>query len=260
MRKQTVPVLPGTKHCPMCGSAVRVASQAGGYATARQFIPIDVEREPSVLASVDSETSDRLREDRKGKKTVALVGMASTSCSLAPFEEPGVEIWGVNEEHAFPWFKGATAWFQLHKFFLPKRNVYNHEDWLKEEHGFPIYMQFVNDKYPNSVEYALEQIKKRVFGNIHKGKDLFASFTSTFAYQMALALYQGFERIEIYGFDMSAADEFAPQKACAEFWIGYALGMGVEIYLPPDCQLLWGPLYAYQGFGHVNIVLENNIG
>jgi len=53
-----------------------------------------------------------------------------------------------------------------------------------------------------------------------------------------------FERIEIYGFEMSGEIEYVQQKACAEFWIGVALGMGIEVYSPTNCQLLFSPLYG----------------
>jgi hypothetical protein len=117
-------------------------------------------------------------------------------------------------------------------------------------------MQFVNEDIEDSVEYPLQKICDKLLRGIKKGDLPVKYFTSSFAYEMALALYEGFERIEIYGFDMSATDEFAPQKACAEFWIGMALGMGVEIYLPPECQLISGILYAYQGLGPSNLAVE----
>jgi hypothetical protein len=155
--------------------------------------------------------------------------------------------------HAFAWFKRASAYFQLHgkdsfKRDVAKRNVYGHYEWLKKKHGFPIYMQFVYNEIPDSVEYPLAKIVDKFFGKgITKGGKTFKYFTSTFAFEIALALYQGYERIEIYGFDMSGQDEFGSQKPCAEFWLGVARGMGVEIYLPPNNQLLWGPLYGYEG-------------
>jgi hypothetical protein len=60
-------------------------------------------------------------------------------------------------------------------------------------------------------------------------------------------LYEGYERIEIYGFEMSSGIEYSRQKAGAEFWLGFAKGLGIEIYLPPGCKLLGEnePLYGY---------------
>ena len=66
-----------------------------------------------------------------------------------------------------------------------------------------------------------------------------------------MAELEDFERVEIYGFEMTDEIEYLTQKACAEFWIGYLLGKGVEIYTPENCQLLWSWLYggAEQGTG-----------
>jgi hypothetical protein len=61
----------------------------------------------------------------------------------------------------------------------------------------------------------------------------------------ALALLEGYRRIEIYGFEMSDELEYEKQRPCGEFWIGMAMGMGVEIYTPDNCQLLNGELYGY---------------
>ena len=94
------------------------------------------------------------------------------------------------------------------------------------------------------------------FKNFRKGEKKVKYFTSSFAYFMGIALLEGrteehkqagikpFERIEIYGFEMSDDIEYVKQKACAEFWIGMAMGMGLEIYAPENCQLLWSALYG----------------
>jgi len=60
-----------------------------------------------------------------------------------------------------------------------------------------------------------------------------------------------FDRIEIYGFEMASNDEYVEQKACSEFWIGLAMGLGIEIYLPPTCIMMFSELYggSEQGAG-----------
>ena len=88
-------------NCPTCGMAVRVVRRTyDGEADHYEALIVgeDVAR---VLPPQDPETAAKLRELRKGKKSVAIVGLAPTSCSLAPFDEEGVEIWGLNEAHAF---------------------------------------------------------------------------------------------------------------------------------------------------------------
>ncbi len=68
-----------------------------------KFVP----SEP-VLPVLDKRTAERLAELRKGKLTVALVGMAPSTCNFAPWNDESVEIWGCNEAHAWKWFKRAN--------------------------------------------------------------------------------------------------------------------------------------------------------
>jgi hypothetical protein len=63
---------------------------------------------------------------------------------------------------------------------------------------------------------------------------------------MALALEQGFKRIEIYGIELILEGEYAYQREIMAYWLGKADGMGVEVWLPQKCSLLVQPLYAYE--------------
>jgi hypothetical protein len=207
-----------------------------------------------------------LRRERNGKKTVALVGFAPGSCALAPYNEPNVklggnlEIWGLNEEHEWEWFKVWTRWFQLHpkSSFTRKRKRGNellrHYEWLQEKRDKPIYMQFKYSEIPDSVEYPLEDIVQKYLGKLRRGDKISRYFTNSLSYLIAMALYEGFQRIEIYGFEMAHNTEYVSQKANAEFWLGIALGRGIEVYLPDECSMLAGPLYAYQGQGPRNLM------
>jgi hypothetical protein len=223
--------------CPVCGMPVRIVRRANGAAD---------HYEPELVFSgdlpvLDEATAVKLRELRKDKKTVAFVGTAMTSCSLAPYDESDVEIWAVNEEHAYAWMKRATRWFQIHK----KEMWHEHNTkWIQENPWhIPVYTQFVRPDIPFSIEYPLADMVERFFKNMRRGDSKIKYFTSTFAYMMALAISEGFERIEIYGFEMSDDTEYIKQKACAEFWLGKA--GDIEIYFPPDCQILNGELYGY---------------
>jgi len=245
--------------CPTCGFPVRIVRRDGGYAD--HYVHIDYTELDAELNPQDPIIAAQLRRIREGKRTLALVGMGPTSCSLAPFDDEDVEIWGLNESHAFPWMKRATGWFQLHprKSFereVACREVRGHFDWLKQSHKIPIYMQFKHNDIPDSVEYPLYDIIAEFFKDVRKGDERVKYFTSTFAFMMALGIYRGFERFEVYGFEMAGGDEYVPQRACAEFWVGMALGRGVEIYLPNNSQLLFGPLYGYYGQGSSNLVVE----
>jgi hypothetical protein len=60
----------------------------------------------------------------------------------------------------------------------------------------------------------------------------------------ALALYEDFKTIEVYGFEMATDTEYRYQKGSTEFWLGLAAGMGVKVLLTKDCHLLQGKIYG----------------
>jgi hypothetical protein len=250
-------------YCPVCKMAVKIVRRNNGEADHYEAI-IDGEALDKILPSQNPIIAEKLRQERKGKKTVALVGLAPSSCSLAPFDDPEVEIWGLNEAHAFKWMKRADRWFQIHcskswKRPVAKRDIRGHYEWLKKNPwNIPIYMQYWNDEIPNVRAYPLHEVTDLFFKNFKRGEKTIRYFTSTFAYMMGVALLEGrrgiineqpFERIEIYGFEMSDKVEYVRQKACAEFWIGLAMGLGIEVYTPENCQILLSTLYGMHELG-----------
>ncbi len=180
----------------------------------------------------------------KHNPAIALVGWAPTSRHLAPYERAkagGIDLMGLNEAAKYDWFGGgATSWLQIHPRWdylrAHNRNDPDHAAWLRQTHDFPIFMQAEFDDIPNSVRYPIESAYDLGHGYL----------TSSFAYMFALAVMMRYERIEVYGFDMSHDSEYADQKPCAEYWIGKAEGLGIEVVLPPACPLLRGNLYAYE--------------
>jgi len=178
----------------------------------------------------------------KHADSLGIVGMAPTSRGDAPYNNPEFDIWGLNEAAASPWFKQdvPAMMFQVHPIFdvmrTYNRNDEKHWDWLRAEHNFPIMMQTNYRDIPNAVRYPLEDAIN-AFGQY---------FTSTPAYMLALGILMGYKKIGIWGIEMSADSEYIYQKSAFEYLIGFAKGLGIEIYLPPKCWLLRGNLYAYE--------------
>jgi len=54
-------------------------------------------------------------------------------------------------------------------------------------------------------------------------------FSSTIDYALALAIYKGFKRIDLYGVNMLSGSEYAHQKAGANYWLGQAMGRGIQV-------------------------------
>jgi len=178
------------------------------------------------------------------KKTVALVGSARSTRDQAPFDDETVEIWGMNEALKYPWMRRADAMFQMHQRWSftreNNRNDPDHWAWLRAQHPFPIYMQEAYEDVPSAHAYPLAWVIDVL--NLQR-----AYFTGTAAYMVALALAQGYERIELYGVELSTGTEWDYQRDCLTYWLGIAEGRGVEVYLPPACGLLKGKLYGYEG-------------
>ena len=247
--------------CPVCQCPVRIARREDGSADHYEHIEQDERHHlPNPIPPV---LKDFLRAERAGKKTVALVGADWASGPWAPFGE--IEVWGMNQLHGKPWFKtkDATGWLQMHpKWIFTKDNMYDHWEWLQEEHPFPIYMQMVYDDIPSSVKYPLREIQNG-FSNIVRGETpVDRMFSSSFSYQIALAVQENFERIEIYGVSLLSISEYAYQREAMSYWMGKADGMGIEVWLPETCALLIHPLYGYEEVRSsiTGEVLSNEIG
>ena len=49
---------------------------------------------------------------------------------------------------------------------------------------------------------------------------------------IALAIYEDFDIIHVYGVDMAVCGEYEQQRPSCEFFCGIAKGKGIELYIP----------------------------
>ncbi len=167
----------------------------------------------------------------KRRNKVAIIA-ADPSFSQAPFNDREWEVWGCNSLWNFCKDKHgdfrADKWFEMHPM-----SVQTPEE-LRAIHDCPIPIYHLGDatqeQAPHGTTYPLPEILE-VFP--------YQYFTCTFAYQIALALYQGFTTIGLFGveLDHGTARERMVEKACVEFWIGIALGSGVQVATPEGSRL-----------------------
>ena len=162
------------------------------------------------------------------RKKVAIVGFATNTLHLVPWNDPEFEIWGLNQGYLHM-HRRADRWFELHQ---PEATADvrdpDYLSWLSNC-PIPIYMIQTSREFPNSVRYPIE--KAIAFG----GRDY---FTSSPAFMLALAGMEGFEEVHLYGINLAIGDEYFFEKACAEWWIGYLEGKGVTVYVPKASSLL----------------------
>ena len=72
-------------------------------------------------------------------------------------------------------------------------------------------------------------------------------YISSIDYMIALAIYERFDRIELYGVELREKTEWAMQKSGATFWAGFARGRGIEVLTPSNSVLISAPLYGIKG-------------
>ena len=109
----------------------------------------------------------------------------------------------------------------------------------------PVYTLRLHDDVPMSVKYPLH-----VIGNSMKLKDWI--FSSTFDYMMALAIYERFGRIQVFGFEMDIITEWYYQRPGAYYWKGRAEGEGIEVFIPSESELIKEKLYGYDGIPRID--------
>lgn len=107
-----------------------------------------------------------------------------------------------------------------------------------EAAGIPV-LTHPASRLRTAISFPLEEIANR-FGTRY--------FTHTIPMLIAYALHKGATRLVLPGCDYWPAQdvhmEFAHQRPCAEWWLGFAHGRGVEVIVPKHSFLFTGRDYA----------------
>lgn len=186
-------------------------------------------------------TVDKRAIERK-KDKVCIVGCADSK-TITPFGRDDMEFWGVNNLYGVN-LPGAhwDRWFEIHNIEVGPDGKFRRREDL-EFRGQPvdeylkglakldcpvIYMQKHWEEVPNSIEYPLGPVTA-LFGRY---------FTNSISYQIALAILMGYEEIHVYGVDMAVGSEYAHQRPSCEFFLGWAMGRGIKVFIPDEADLL----------------------
>lgn len=189
-----------------------------------------------------------------GTKSVALVGFAPETVELAR-KTKADEIWALYTAEQHLGLPRIDRLFEIHpyEFLLDPSHPSKQKgyiEYLKAPHTFPIYMQEAYPDFPASVKYPLDEINRELFPKLWRGdrnnREMIKFYTSTFSYMLALAIYEGFDIVELYGFEMGTETEWRYQRDSASFMLGVAVGRGVTVYLPKITHLLRARMYGYE--------------
>jgi hypothetical protein len=186
---------------------------------------------------------------RRGMKKVQILGLHS-GWKDAPLEG---ETWGITgiimfrpvsrviDMHDVSWNK--DSWLEHYRVWISQ---YKTEDQMIKKtvvrwHGMveelrrinetktPLYTCKVHPLVPTSIEYPIKEVVA-YFGDDY--------FSSSFDYAIALAIYEGYERIDLWGVNMSASDEYVYQRPSFSYWLGMAKGMGINFQIHGETELL----------------------
>lgn len=194
----------------------------------RELIHSPLNAPPTIEDRTNGVLSPRVRP------YIAIIG-AGYGMDEAPYEDPDWEVWGLNVVAPLD-RQGrlrCDRWFELHEAHAQSEDDMT---WIAAC-PVPIYVPpSLMDASPNAVAFPLAAIE-RVFGGY---------WACTFAYQIALALYEGVERIGIYGAELAYGDarERSVEWACVSWWLGFAEARGVTIHAPERSRLGQHP-YRY---------------
>lgn len=160
------------------------------------------------------------------REKLAIVGFASSTRDLAPYDDPAWDVIGLNA--LFRFIPRADLWADIHENWAEDNpEGVDYEGWMRGC-GVPVLMNRARPQLPTSVTLPIDRM-------IDIGADY---FTSTVAMLIAWGVYQGYKEIGLWGIDLIVGTEYEVQKACAEFWLGIAHGRGVAVRLPDQCALL----------------------
>ena len=214
-------------------------------------------------------------------KKIIIVGSNPRTRGAIPWHADA-EFWTLNEAPMNEWVKRWDVLFQIHKRWdWDRQNNLahpNHPLFIKAQSGECLYckgkgkayadgkevkcpwctdgiyivpehrqgktiiMQDDNDDVPGCVRFPVEEITKALCD------DDKPYFTSTLAHMLVYAIYEKPNcEIELYGFEAESNTEYAAQRPCIEYWVGYGRGLGMSIEAPGS-GLLKGRHYAYDDY------------
>ena len=178
-------------------------------------------------------------------RSLAIVGSHPDTRELAPYDDLDFDIWLFNEApQKTEIYKRWTDCLQIHlpEVYSSTTNWVNkdHWEWLQQDHGDRrIYMQDVDPRVPNSVRYPIEGVRSLV---------PYKYLRSSPAMFLALAIYLGYQHIELYGSELSSNTEYTYQAINYSFWIGFAHGRGINLDMRCWHQEFFNqPIYGYEG-------------
>lgn len=181
-------------------------------------------------------------------RTVALFGFAEpTRGGIATSQADA--MWSVVWAYKYKEIPRIDRLFEMHPIWLQAasekeeyQKVRDHYQWLKENQTIPIYMMENRYEIPRCVRYPIEQV-----WYLLPLERQHSHFGSSVDYMMALAIYEGYQTIELYGIEMGSETEYRYQRESFQYWVGQCDARGIKIVFPQNTILFKKKMYGYEG-------------
>ena len=201
-------------------------------------------------------------------KCVQILGLGTSVYECKPRKEEGKERWGL--QYVWKSHEIDRAFVMDDRDWIVQKNNTLGRNIQAEINGYdwPIYTAKLWGDLDHCIEYPLQHVlsifpnfKHRVLKKTDQGEEIDEIqgkyFLNSFCYMIALAIFEGFERIELFGCDMTnmygrkqkdpesekmidgviyepkdQPDEtWNDERNCVNFWMGVAMGRGIEIVI-----------------------------
>ena len=193
-------------------------------------------------------------------RQIAIVGLSPSTYEDAPWGDDEWEIWGL------PWdsmWELIDVHFEMHAIELLKMSTIlppRYFDRLRSSKN--LYMQQEYEEIPNAKEYPLEEVKDKCGDYFNSSISYMLAYAIRLSSLLSSVPHSRVYKIGIWGVDMddieapdsndpSYKTEYKYQRPNLEYLIGFARGLGIEVYIPEQSSLCkfngegipFGPLF-----------------
>ena len=151
------------------------------------------------------------------------------------------QVWGVNDA---PIWKHCDVLFNMHDLAHCTEQEKIVAIMCEQRH-IPLYSIKKYDWLANSVEFPIQDIIEE-FGVMY--------FSDSLCYMIAMAIYSGATTIHTWGLNLHSVTRDFRERYCVEFWLGIAIGRGIELEIHEPSALLKtnedNQMYGYDCYFH----------
>lgn len=157
-------------------------------------------------------------------KKIAIIGFTNSKDD-APWGDPEWEIWICNDLHKIV----SDKWHRLYDLHSLKEIRSNKEhDAFMRTTDKQVFVFDPQPEWPTATAFPKADING-LFGKY---------FTNSISWMIAHAMLEGATDIGVWGVDLATGTEYAAQRPSCEYFLGFAAGRGINIYVPPASDLL----------------------